>query len=46
MEVLEISGQFYVVLYEDDSKTRFRIVDGPYSERSWAVSMSRVREID
>lgn len=46
MEVLEISGQFYVVLYEDDSKTRFRIVDGPYSERSWAVSMSRVRDVD
>ena len=46
MDVLEISGQFYAVLYEDGSKTRFRIVDGPYSERSWAVSMSRVREID
>ena len=46
MEIIKISSMFYAVLYEDNSKTNFRIVDGPYPERSWAISMSRIREID
>ena len=46
MDILEISGQFYVVRYEDGSKSRFTILDGPYPERSWAESVSRIREIE
>ena len=46
MDILEISGQFYVVRYEDDSRNRFTVLDGPYPERNWAESMSRIREIE
>ena len=45
MDILEISNMFYVVRYEDETKTRFAILSGPYPERSQAESMSRIREI-
>lgn len=46
MDVLEISGQFYVVRFEDETRNRFAVLDGPYPERSWAVAMSRLKEIE
>lgn len=43
LEVLEISGQFYVVLRDNDGHRIY--TDGPYPERYQAESMSRIREI-
>jgi len=44
MDVIQISSQFYVVRYEDETRSRFAILDGPYPERSQAVSMARLRD--
>lgn len=43
MEVLQIGTQFWVVRREGDS---LRLLDGPYPERYWAESASRIRELD
>lgn len=43
MKVMEISGGFWVVREEPDG--RIVRLDGPYPERSWAESMSRVRDV-
>lgn len=43
MKVVEISGGFWVVREEPDG--RLVRLDGLYPERSWAESMSRIREI-
>ena len=44
LDVLEISGSFYVVSY-DGSPRGFSIVDGPFAERHWAVSQARLNEM-
>lgn len=46
MEAVMISSQWYVVRYEDGTKTRFAVLDGPYPEEHQAVSAARLREID
>lgn len=45
MDTIEISNQWYVIRWEDDSHSTFTIVSGPYPERYWAESMERIREI-
>lgn len=45
MDVVEISGQWYVIRWEDELKQKFSILDGPYPEKHWAISMSRLKEI-
>ena len=44
MDVLEISGMFWVVAKTEGGRG-FVVLDGPYQERHWAVSMSRLNEI-
>ena len=43
LKIVEISNGFWVVREEPDGK--LVRIDGPYPERSWAESMSRIREI-
>ena len=43
MDAIQISGQWYVVRYDEGEK--FTIVDGPYPERHWAISRARLNEI-
>ena len=38
MDTIQISSQWYVVRWEDDSHTKFTVVDGPYPEEWWAAS--------
>jgi hypothetical protein len=45
MDVIEISGQWYAVRWEDEKHEKFTIVSGPYAEKHWAESMARIREI-
>ena len=45
MDTIQISGQWYVVRWEDESHEKFTIVSGPYSEEYWAVSMERLNEV-
>ena len=45
METIQISSQWYVVRWEDDSHTEFTIVSGPYPEQWWAASACRLGEI-
>lgn len=45
MDVIEISGHWYAVRWEDDKHEKFTIVSGPYAEKHWAESMARIREI-
>ena len=42
-QVLNISGQFYAILFDENGK-RIR-TDGPYLEDWQAVSMNRLRDI-
>lgn len=43
-EVLEISGKFYAVLFDEHGH---RIsTDGPYADRYHAMSMSRIKELE
>lgn len=44
MDILQISSQFYVVRYNDESKNNFVILDGPYPEYYQAVSISRLND--
>lgn len=46
MDTIQISTQWYVIRWEDDSKTKFRIVAGPFAEEHWARSMARLNELD
>lgn len=43
MEAVVISGMWWVVRREG---RKVRVLDGPYQEWHWAVSMARLREID
>ena len=45
MDTIQISGQWYVVRWLDDSHEKFVIVSGPYAEKHWAVSMERLNEV-
>jgi len=45
MGTLQISGQWYVVRWEDEKHETFTIIDGPFSEEWWAVSAARLREV-
>ena len=44
MDILQISSQWYVVRWEDDNHEKFTIVAGPFAERWWAESASRLRD--
>ena len=44
MEAIEISGQWYVVRWEDKSALKFAIVSGPYPEEWQAVSATRLKD--
>jgi hypothetical protein len=45
MEAIQISSQWYVVRWEDNSREKFTIVSGPYPEQWWAVSACRLKDI-
>ncbi len=45
MDTIQISSQWYVVRWEDDSRSKFTILSGPYSEEWWARSANRLNEI-
>ncbi len=45
MEAIEISGQWYVVRWNDKANLKFDIVSGPYAEEWWAISAMRLNEI-
>ena len=45
MDTIQISTQWYAIRWEDDNtKTKFQIVDGPFAEEHWARSMARLNE--
>jgi hypothetical protein len=45
MGTIQISSQWYVVRWEDESHEKFTIVSGPYPEEWWAISANRLNEI-
>ena len=45
MGTIQISDQWYVVRWKDESHEKFMIVSGPYSEEWWAISANRLNEI-
>lgn len=46
METIQISTQWYVIRWTDDSKQKFDIIAGPFAEEHWARSMVRLNEIN
>jgi len=45
MDTIQISGQWYVVRWLDESHGKFVVVSGPYAEEHWAISMERLNEV-
>lgn len=46
MEAIQISSQWYVIRWENDSKKeKFCLIDGPFPEQWQAVSMARLNDI-
>lgn len=46
MEAIQISSQWYVIRWENDSKKeKFHLIDGPFPEQWQAVSMARLNDI-
>ena len=45
MGTSQISDQWYVVRWEDETHEKFTIVSGPYPEEWWAISANRLNEI-
>ena len=45
MDTIQISTQWYAIRWEDDAKTKFQIVAGPFAEEHWAESAARIHDI-
>jgi len=45
METIQISSQWYVVRWEDETHEKFTIVSDPYPEEWWAKLANRLDEI-
>jgi hypothetical protein len=46
MEVVEISGQWYIARNDPCKPIGLTIIAGPYAEKHWAIAVHRINEID